>query len=49
MTFDETLYARDDEADEFGDGAAYRDPLEEDFEEEEEEEEEAELPVASEA
>jgi hypothetical protein len=45
MTFDETLYARDDEMDEFGDTAAYGDSLEEDYEEEEEEEEEeAEVP-----
>ena len=43
MSFDETLYARDDEADEFGDSGAYGDALEEDYEEEEEEEE-AELP-----
>src|SRR6202020_2589296 len=46
MTFDETLYARDDEADEFGESGAYGDTLEEDYEEEEEEEEE--VPVASE-
>jgi outer membrane biosynthesis protein TonB len=39
MTFNETLYARDDEMDEFGDSGAYGDPLEEDYEEEEEEEE----------
>jgi len=38
MTFDETLYARDDEMDEFGDSGAYGDSLEEDYEEEEEEE-----------
>ena len=43
MTFDNTLYARDDEMDEFGDSGAYGDSLEEDYEEEEEEEE-AELP-----
>ena len=43
MTFDETLYARDDEMDEFGDSGAYGDSLEEDYEEEEEEEE-AEVP-----
>ena len=42
MTFDETLYARDDETDEFGDSGAYGDTLEEDYEEEEEEE--AEVP-----
>ncbi len=40
MTFNETLYARDDEMDEFGDSGAYGDSLEEDYEEEEEEEEE---------
>src|SRR5229473_6524983 len=39
MTFDETLYGRDDETDEFGDSGAYGDSLEEDYEEEEEEEE----------
>ena len=39
MTFNETLYARDDEMDEFGDSGAYGDSLEEDYEEEEEEEE----------
>ena len=33
MTFDETLYARDDEMDEFGDSGAYGDSLEEDYEE----------------
>ncbi len=38
MTFNETLYARDDEMDEFGDSGAYGDSLEEDYEEEEEEE-----------
>ena len=43
MTFDDTLYARDDEMDEFGDSGAYGDSLEEDYEEEEEEEE-AEVP-----
>src|SRR6266849_7257988 len=43
MTFDETLYGRDDEMDEFGDSGAYGDSLEEDYEEEEEEEE-AEVP-----
>jgi len=43
MTFDETLYARDDEMDEFSDTGAYGDSLEEDYEEEEEEEE-AEVP-----
>ncbi len=45
MTFDETLYARDDEMDEFGDSGAYGDSLEEDYEEEEEEEEAAEVPA----
>ncbi len=45
MTFDDTLYARDDEADEFDDSSSYGDSLEEDLEEEEEEEEE--VPVAS--
>src|SRR6266852_5087240 len=43
ITFDETLYRRDDEMDEFGDSGAYGDSLEEDYEEEEEEEE-AEVP-----
>jgi len=45
MTFKDTLYARDDEMDEFGDtgSAAYGDSLEEDYEQEEEEEE-AEMP-----
>ncbi len=43
MIFDNTLYARDEEMDEFGDSGAYGDSLEEDYEEEEEEEE-AELP-----
>ena len=43
MIFDDTLYARDEEMDEFGDSGAYGDSLEEDYEEEEEEEE-AELP-----
>jgi hypothetical protein len=47
MSFDETLYGRDDEADEFGDSGAYGDALEEDYEEEEEEEE-AEVPGMSE-
>ena len=37
MTFDETLYGRDDEMDEYGDSGAYGDSLEEDYEEEEEE------------
>src|SRR2546428_3405115 len=45
MTFDETLYGRDDEMDEFGDSGAYGDSLEEDYEEEEEEEEAAEVPA----
>jgi len=40
MTYDPTLYGRDDE-EEFGDSGAYSESLEEDFEEEEEEEEEA--------
>ena len=43
MSFDDALYARDDEMDEFGDSGAYGDSLEEDYEEEEEEEE-AEVP-----
>ena len=43
MTYDPTLYARDDE-EEFGDTGAYSESLEEDFEEEEEEEEEAGVP-----
>ena len=47
MTFDETLYGRDDEMDEYGDSGAFGDSLEEDFEEEEEEEE-AEMPLLSE-
>jgi len=42
MTFDETLYGRDDDTDEYGESGAYGDSLEEDYEEEEEEEEEAE-------
>ena len=45
MTFDDTLYGRDDEMDEFGDSGAYGDSLEEDYEEEEEEEEAAEVPA----
>ena len=45
--FEETLYLRDDEADEFGDSGAYGDTLEEDYDEEEEEEE-SELPSAME-
>ena len=43
MMFEETLYLRDDEADEFGDSGAYGDTLDQDYEEEEEEEEEAEI------
>ena len=43
MSFEERLFARDDEADELGDSGAYGDSLEEDYEEEEEEEEEAEI------
>ena len=43
MSFDETLYAGDDEMDEFGESGAYGDSLEEDYEDEEEEEE-AEMP-----
>jgi hypothetical protein len=43
MSFEETLFLRDDEMDEFGDSGAYGDSLEEDYEEEEEEEE-AEVP-----
>ena len=43
MSFDETLYGRDEEMDEYGDSGAYGDSLEEDYEEEEEEEE-AEMP-----
>ena len=34
MSFDDALYARDDEMDEFGDSGAYGDSLEEDYEEE---------------
>jgi len=37
MTYDPTLYGRDEE-EEFGDSGAYSESLEEDFEEEEEEE-----------
>jgi hypothetical protein len=50
MTFyDETLYGRDDEMDEFGDGGAYGESPEEIIEEEEEEEEEeAGVPVVRE-
>ena len=44
MMFEETLYLRDDEADEFGDSGAFGDTLEEDSDEEEEEEE-SEVPV----
>ena len=45
MTFyDETLYGRDDEMDEFGESGAYGESPEEILEEEEEEEEEAGLP-----
>ena len=47
MFFEETLYLRDDEADEFGDSGSFNDSLEEDYEEEEEEEE-AEAPSTSE-
>src|SRR5215467_11919262 len=47
MTWDETLYGRDDEMDEYGDSGAYGDSLEEGYEEEEEEEE-AEMPVSEE-
>ena len=48
MTFERTLYLRDDDNDEFGDSGSYSDSLEEDYEEEEEEEEEeAELPTTS--
>src|SRR5260370_1007493 len=39
MSFDETLYARDEEMDEFGDSGAYGGSLEEVYEEEEEAEE----------
>ncbi len=46
MMFEETLYLRDDEADEFGDSGAFSDSLDEDYEEEEEEEE-AEVPSIS--
>ena len=44
--FEETLYLRDDEADEFGDAGTFSDSLDEDYEEEEEEEE-AEVPSIS--
>ncbi len=40
MMFEETLYLRDDEADEFGDSGAFGDTLDQDYEEEEEEEKE---------
>ena len=33
MSFEETLFLRDDEMDEFGDSGAYGDSLEEDYEE----------------
>src|SRR5437899_1891019 len=46
MMFEETLYLRDDEADEFGDSGTFSDSLDEDYEEEEEEEE-AEVPSIS--
>jgi len=46
MNFEETLYLRDDEADEFGDSGTFNDSLDENYEEEEEEEE-AEAPVGS--
>jgi hypothetical protein len=36
MMFEETLYLRDDEADEFGDAGGYGDTPDEDYEEEEE-------------
>src|SRR5438874_11326859 len=39
MFFEETLYLRDDEADEFGDSGAFNDSIDADYEEEEEEEE----------
>ena len=39
MRFEETLYLRDDDNEEFGDTGSYSDSLEEDYEEEEEEEE----------
>ena len=45
MSFDDTLYGRDDEMDDFGDSSAYGDNLEETLEEEEEEEEEVEAPA----
>ena len=35
MSFDETLYGRDDEMDEYGESGAYGDSLEEEYEEEE--------------
>src|SRR5215469_5584689 len=47
MMFEETLYLRDDEADEFGDTGSYGDALEEDYEEEEGEE--AEVPAVGES
>ena len=37
--YDETLYGRDDEMDEYGDSGAYGESLEEELEDEEEEEE----------
>ena len=34
--FDETLYGRDDEMDDYGDGSSYDEALEEEYDEEEE-------------
>ena len=34
MMFEETLYLRDDEADEFGDSGAYGDTLDQEYDEE---------------
>jgi hypothetical protein len=47
MMFEETLYLRDDEADEFGDAGGYGETLDEEYEDEEEEEE-AEVPTVEE-
>ncbi len=39
MIFEETLFMRDDDNDEFGEPSPYSDSIEEDYEEDEEEEE----------
>ena len=48
MLFEETLYMRDDEADEFGDSGSFSDSLDEGYEDEEEEEEAEVTPLAEE-